>query len=615
MVGYTVEVGPSYTYRQVEIDSALMAVDSLIQLEDFRSRIKEGDRFDVHELFDARSSIVRQFRNNGYYYFNQDFLEFNADTTSAKHQIDLNLVRRRELTETELSKYSIGNIEIYLSGFSDSVGTEGQSFTHRDMRFHVQEDYLKPDIIADALYFGTGDLYTREAYQKTMSRLNGLGVFSYVRINYEPAEADSLGHLLDVRIDLHMAEEINLHLESDLVIKSTGFLGPGVKAGISHSNAFRGAELISVDLRGGLEWQWGKREESQIGTFSYELGINSALTFPKLLLTRAHFRNKDLWNRETSIHLNFDVLNRTQYYSMFSSQTSLKYSWGRSQATRHSFSPVYLNSVSLLATTPVFDSIVDENIYIRKSFEEQFIFGMRYDFTYDNTYRKQLHNLFYSVGASSSGTLLDLLSGVGKDASERPYQILNTVYSQHLKLTSDFRYYLNGFNKSLALRLYAGVGIPYLNSNVLPYVEQFFSGGAYSVRGFTARTLGPGSFYEETSNYIDQSGDIKLEANLEFRFGISRITKGALFIDTGNIWLHNEDENRPGSQFHFNTFYDQLAVGTGFGLRFDFNFFVLRADLGIPLRTPYVQDDSNWLAGTGNPLSRALFYFAIGYPF
>ena len=208
-----------------------------------------------------------------------------------------------------------------------------------------------------------------------------------------------------------------------------------------------------------------------------------------------------------------------------------------------------------------------------------------------------------------------MFESIGNDASDRPYEILNTIYSQHLKLTSDLRYYLNGYNKTLAMRLYAGVGMPYLNSTVLPYVEQFFSGGAYSIRGFKARSLGPGSFHEEEPTYIDQSGDIKLEANLEFRFGISKITKGAFFIETGNIWLINEDENRPGSKFEFNTFSNQLAVGTGVGLRFDFNFFVLRTDLGFPLRTAYVKNDKNWFSSNGGFFSNSLFYFAIGYPF
>ena len=167
----------------------------------------------------------------------------------------------------------------------------------------------------------------------------------------------------------------------------------------------------------------------------------------------------------------------------------------------------------------------------------------------------------------------------------------------------------------MVIRLFAGVGVPYLNSTVLPYVEQFFSGGAYSIRGFTSRSLGPGSFYDSESTYIDQSGDVKLEGNLEYRFGISKVMKGAVFLDAGNIWLVNEDENRPGSKFEFDSFYRQLAVGTGVGLRFDFNFFVLRTDLGFPIRTPYVVDDSNWLIGSGKVFSNSMFYLAIGYPF
>ena len=146
-------------------------------------------------------------------------------------------------------------------------------------------------------------------------------------------------------------------------------------------------------------------------------------------------------------------------------------------------------------------------------------------------------------------------------------------------------------------------------------MEQFFSGGAYSIRGFTARYLGPGSYYEEKSGYIDQSGDIKLEGNMEYRFGLSKIVKGALFLETGNIWLINEDENRPGAKFGFDRFYRELAVGTGVGLRFDFSFFVLRTDFGFPLRNPYMTEGKNWLFGTGDIWSGMLFYLAIGYPF
>jgi len=615
MVEYFVEVGPIYRYNKVEIDTVIESIDSLLNLEEFRARIKTGEQFKADELTKARTEVSGQLHDLGYFYFNQDFIQIDADTALGDNKLNLSLSRRGELPQDVLSKYSIDSIKIYISKSSDSVVSLPEPLQYKDLTIYTPGDFLKPNVISDALYFKPGDQYSHTAYRNTVARLNKLGVFSYVRISHQAYIPDSLHHLLNVRIDLIIADQISLNLETDIVTKSTGYIGPGVKIGVSHTNTFKGAEKIHVDLKGGFEWQWGTKEESQLGTFSYDFGINTGLTFPKLILPGDGSKTRGMMNQETSIKQNFEILNRTQYYSMFSSLTNYKYSWGTKNTIRHSYSPVYLNSVSMLETTPAFDSIVEDNIYLQKSYEEQFILGMRYEFTYDNSFKQQLQNIYFSAGVSTAGNLLDLFAGIGKDESDRPYEIINTVYSQHVKLTTDFRYYLNGYNKTLAMRLYAGVGIPYRNSTVLPYVEQFFSGGAYSVRGFVARSLGPGSFYDDEATYIDQSGDIKLEANLEFRFGISKITKGALFIETGNIWLINEDVNRPGSQFNFDTFYSQLAVGAGLGLRFDFNFFVLRTDLGLPLRTPYLQDDKNWLSNSGSLLSNALFYLAIGYPF
>ena len=615
-ISYSIEVDTPYRYAQIQFDSILESFDTLINEDDFSDHIESGEQFNLDKLSKEKNELSRKFQDLGYYYFNTDFIQLEADTTLRDNQINLLARSKAELPQTALSKYRIDSILVYISKSSDSLNSMLEPERYEDMIVFSSGDYLKPEVVADALYFKPGDLYSYTAYQNTIARLNKLSVFSYVKIGYQPISADSLHHLLNVRIDLIMADQINLHLETDLVMKSTGYIGPGASIGVSHNNSFKGAEKIQIDLVGGFDWQWGPKEESQLGTLSYNFGLNSGLTFPKLLLPGTYSRIKGIMYQETSIQQNFEILNRTEYYSMFSALTNYKYTWGKGNSIRHSYSPAYLNSVNLLETTPAFDSVIDENLYIRKSFEEQFILGMRYDFSYDNTYKQQLQNIKFSAGASSAGNLLDLFMGIGKDASDRPYEVLNTIYSQHVKLTTDFRYYLNGFNKTLAMRLFAGVGIPYLNSTVLPYVEQFFSGGAYSIRGFISRSLGPGSYQEEEeSTYIDQSGDIKLEANLEFRFGISRITKGAVFIETGNIWLINEDVDRPGSQFNFDTFYNQLAVGAGVGLRFDFNIFVLRADLGFPIRTPYLQNDKYWLSGSGSLFSNALFYLVIGYPF
>lgn len=614
-VEYFIDIAPPYHYAQIELDTIKRSINALVNQDDLSGQIKPGDQFNLEQLKRTRTQLARHIQNQGYFHFTPDYIELSADTSAGNKEINLLVRRKSEAPPEALSRYSLDSIQVLLSRSSDTDIKYSNTEIFDGLFMHSSGEFLKPAVIRDAVLFNTGDNYSYMAYQQTISRLNNLGVFSYIRISYNISGPDSTQNLLNVRIDLIMSDNINLDIAADLVMKSTGFVGPQLTAEISHTNAFKGAEKIHVGINGGFEWQWGPKQENQLGTFSYELGANTGLTYPRIILPGKKTRIKKIMKQETSINQDFNLLNRTAYYTMVSSLTHLNYSWGKTREITHSYSPLYFNSVSLLATTPNFDSIIDENIYIRRSFEEQFIMGMKYEFRYDNTYLKQPRNIYFQAGISTSGNALDLFAGMGKDPSERPYEFRNNIYSQHLKFTTDLRYYFHRQNNTLAMRMYAGVGIPYLNSDILPYVEQFFSGGAYSIRGFTARTLGPGSFHEEKSTYIDQSGDLKLEANLEYRFGISQILKGALFVDAGNIWLTNEDESRPGSDFKFNTFLGQLAVGTGVGLRFDFNFFVLRADLGIPVRTPYVQDDSNWISGSGNILSSSMFYLAIGYPF
>ena len=613
-IKYTVQLPPPTLYNEIELESFSESLDTLINLDNFSKQVKTGDQFNLDKLKSTRNDLAREIQEEGYFLFTPEVIELNADTTMGDHLINLSLGRDQELPPEILSTYEIGQIHVQISRSSDPGIIETDTLRTEHLTIYSKGDLLKPDVLGDAVYLIPGNLYSYRAHQNTNIRLNSLGIFRYVRTTFVPSGGDSLSNIMDVNIDLDLAENINVELEADLVTKSTGFVGPQLETGISHGNAFKGAENMNLSLKGGFEWQWGPKEENQLGALSYNYGVAYSITFPKILFFGENEKLKQILNQQTSVNLDLNVMNRTAYYTMASIRTNLAYQWRQNQKIKHIFSPIYINSVNLLATTAAFDSVVDNNIYIRKSFEEQFIFGMKYEFSYDNTVIPKPRNLFFQTSISTSGNLLDFFSSLGKEESERPYSFLNAVYSQFIKVTTDFRYYFNGYNKTLATRFYAGIGMPYLNSGVLPYVEQFFSGGAYSIRGFTARTLGPGSYQEVDNSYIDQSGDLKLELNLEYRFVISKTLNGAIFLDAGNIWLVNEDEARPGSQFHVNTFMDQLAVGTGLGLRFDFNFFVLRTDVGFPIRTPYVTDDSNWLVGN-DIFKNAHFYLAIGYPF
>jgi len=614
-VSYFIDLSYPYTYNTIDIISDHGPVDTLMSLGELDKQIKPGDQFNLVKLKEGRDALARLIQNYGLLYFTPDFIALDMDTTVGVHQMDLEVRKRNNLPPELLARYKIHELILQISRPSDSASVSLDTLQFEDLSIVSSGEYVKPGILSAAVFFKRGEYYSYDAFENTTTRLNGLGIFSYVRISYETSGEDSLNRQVDVKIDLVMADNISSEFEANVVTKSTGFTGPAITAGVAHVNAFRGAAKINLRVNGGIEWQWGQKKEDQLGTFSYDLGLSSSLTFPRLILPAKRKNDLSRLLQQTSVNLDVNLLNRTAYYKMFSAKTFLNYKWSNRREIQHSYSPLYINSVFLLASTPAFDSVINENIYIKKSFEEQFIVGMKYDFTYDNTFKPRPHNIYFQGGLGTSGNLLDLINGRFNDPNDRPYSFFNNVYAQYIKLTSDFRYYINRFNKTLAFRLYAGVGIPYLNSTVLPYVEQFFSGGAYSVRGFTARTLGPGSFYEANSSYIDQSGDVKLEGNLEFRFGISKVLKGAIFVDAGNIWLMNEDENRPGAKFDLNGFYRQLAIGSGVGLRFDFTFFVVRADLGFPVRIPYTIDDSHWQIANGKAFSSGLFYLAIGYPF
>jgi outer membrane protein assembly factor BamA len=613
-VTYTIELTPPFCYRSIIFDNPVDQTDTLINESNSNIPINTGDQFDFTAIQAMRSNLSLKLQNRGYYYFNQDFIRTRVDTTVGNHQMDLLIGKKAGIPPQALQPYLINNITIKIYKSSTDSATICDTTTYNNITIISDGFILKPEVLTSAIAFKPGDSYTNKAYDLTTNHLNNLGLFKSVRIDYLRTTADTLKNRLNVVVDLLTSDNIMVDFEGNMVSKSSGFSGPAASVGISHRNAFSGAEKLYAKVNGSFEWQWGNKSVSQLGTHSYEFGISSGLSLPRIVAPFNIRPSKQLLSNYTDINLGYSILNRVSYYKMYSASFNLNYQWSKRKAINHSFTPFHFNSVNLLQTTAAFDSIVAKDVYIRKSFEEQFILGVKYDFSYNDTYKTRPHNFFFQTGLSTSGLLLDLLARRGKSESERPFVFLNNIYSQFIKYTSDFRYYRNGYNKSLVCRVYAGIGIPFKNSSSLPYVEQFYSGGAYSIRGFTARSLGPGSYRETNSDYIDQSGDLKLESNLEFRFKMSSMLHGALFLEAGNIWLINPDESRPGADFQLKNFANELAVGSGFGLRFDFSFFILRTDVGVPLRTPYKVNNSNWLQ-MNDIMKGTLFHLAIGYPF
>jgi outer membrane protein assembly factor BamA len=617
-ITYTIRLGDPFMYNSISFAPPADALDSLINSREKNLEIKPGDVFSLNDIKAETKKITSLVNENGYYYFNAGNIEWIADTIREPGKIDLRIGRNKETTEESATrKYDIRSVSVQIKNPVDTlvINQPGDTIRSDGISICSHEKYFRPEFISRSIYFRDGDTYSTSKHQQTMQRLNSYGVFKFINLQFVTA-GDTIKPQLDLMIELTPMKEVSLDLEANVVTKSTGFSGPGFVATLAHRNLWGSANKLQLKFGGGVEWQWGTKTSSSLGNVSYMAGISSSLIFPRVIKPFNLFNTKRFNMPQTSVTLGFEFMNKVQYYRMNSVNLGYGYQWKKSDRITHIFYPIYFNSITLIKTTPEFDSILNTNPYIRKSFEEQFIAGMKYNFIYDNSSSKQINGLYFQGGISTAGNLIDVFKRASSGSQERPYKTVGNVYSQFLKLTSDFRYYRNISNHSLAFRLYAGVGLPYSNSIVMPYVEQFYSGGSNSIRAFVARSLGPGGYHEvNSSGIIDQTGDVKLEGNAEYRFTLSGVVKGALFLDAGNVWLLNKDENRPDAEFHFNTFTNQLAVGTGVGLRFDFSFFILRADVGFPLRNAYATDGRHWLSSPGKVLSGFLFNLAIGYPF
>jgi outer membrane protein assembly factor BamA len=313
---------------------------------------------------------------------------------------------------------------------------------------------------------------------------------------------------------------------------------------------------------------------------------------------------------KTKISAGFEYMNRSELFSLFSVTGSFGYIWKANRFITHELDPFSVNYVQLSNTTESFDQILEDNAFLRSSFEQQFIAGLTYSFIYNGMIDAfDEHQFYLNVNLDLAGNALDLLSG-----GETPKKFLGLEFAQYAKLDADFRYHFKlTTEQTIATRLFAGYGIPYGNSEVMPFSRQFFAGGAYSVRAFQIRSLGPGSYDppgDDNLSYYDQMGNIRLEANVEYRFPVYQFLKGAVFADAGNVWNTEDNNSLPGGEFE-SDFIKEFGIGVGAGLRVDIQSFVIRFDLGFPVHTPWYEEGERWEFRFKDPV----FNFAIGYPF
>ncbi len=587
--------------------------------------IKQGNNFDLALLKFERQRIDGQLKGKGYYNFNSDFLIFEADTNQYNNRkFDLVLRLKKEVPQKAKIPYVINSITVYPDNSINEDSVHQERNIIKGITFVQDSAFFKPERLASYILLEEGQFYNPETSRLTSNRLTAIGSYKYANIQFRETDTivkkDSTG-LLDVDIFLSPLTKKSLRAEVQAISQSNGFSGPGVALTYSNRNVFNSGETINI--RG--EFSYGIQLGGvNAGLNSIVGGLNAELVIPTLLpFSPDQFKHTV---PKTTISLGADFFNRSQLYTLSSINTSFGYAFNANKFVYHELKPISINFTNLSNTTPEFEDILEENPFLRASLEQQFIVGLIYSFTYNELIEKNKKGpLFFSTSLDLAGNTLGLLDG-------RDGTVFGLKYAQYAKADIDFRYYRRwGKGSAIVSRMYAGIGLPYGNSNTMPFSKQFFSGGPYSIRAFQTRSLGPGSFNPADINsvYFDQSGNFKLESNIEYRFPIKSYFKGAFFIDAGNIWLTKNidlatDESEKGITFNDELFekgkfdsdwLSEVAVGLGFGLRLDIQNFVIRLDVASPMRVPFLPKGERNKVPFFDNNNNTVFNFAIGYPF
>ena len=618
-ISYDVDVNPPYTIGDVQY---IGGKDPLIQLVDSLARtnhyLQTGSRYCLDSLSAVRIDITNFVRNRGYYFFRPEYIQYLADSVQDKGIIHMRLIESNDIPNNARIRYRTHDIVATVvndEGRGDPDTIESQRCT----LIKYEPVYIKDNVIPSCIRTRKGGLFRVNSIDRTQAALSRLGIFSTVDIQVTPLDSVTPegDGLLDLLINCQLDKPWELTLEMHGKSKSNSYIGPGVEIGASHKNAFGAGEKFSVDIYGDYEWQTGGSGSYKGSDFnSYEFGIESKLEIPRLLAPKFLYPSRRYTNW-TRFSLSADLMNRPNFFKMSQLSLAATWEWHANRYSSHVLTPFKLTYNRLLSSSERFDSIMNDTINraLQQSFKNVFIPKIEYTYTYDRDLNPRDHITFTASFAEAGNIASGIWSLCGAKGTK---ELLGTPFSQFVKVQGQVVWTRNlGDVSELATRVFMGAAHAYGNSEEVPYREQFYVGGSNSVRAFAVRTLGPGGYHPNDSDrysFYDQTGTFKFEANAEYRFPIIGYFKGAVFLDAGNIWLLKDDENRPGGLLKMKNFFDQLALGTGVGLRFDMSMLVVRADLGIGIHLPYDTGKSGYY-NIPKFKDGLAFHLAIGYPF
>ena len=663
-IAYFVSLDSLFTYDSIAYVGFPEKQKQLIDSTADEAYIKRGQPFSVSTLESERTRLSTLFRNNGYFYYNTGYTTIMADTVNVPNRAQLRLHQTDDLPDETMRQWYIGNIDINLRRTFMEQMTDSLNRGHLNIHYNGEKSPIRPRVLLKNMRLMPRRLYSYEKYQESIAKINATNVFSAVDFQFTPRDRDTL----DVRLTCTFDKPYDFYFETNLNARTIGRYGPEVKVGFTKRNAFHGAENLDIGLRGNYEWQ----KNSGGGNMNtYQYGVDASIEFPRLI---APFYDSDRVRRgkdgrrrprrffstpTTLAKLSFDIVNRPDYYRMHIASGEWTYRWQTSEQSRHEFSPLTLKYQRINSSTEAFQQIIENNPYQATAMEDVFIPQMRYTYTYTSPTTLR-HPIRWETTLSEAGNAMALydvlLQGHNWNSTDKTF--FRNPYAQFVRLETDFTktWQLTSASQ-LVGHVNAGVMRCFGNTEIdgAPFSELFYVGGANSIRAFPVRGIGPGSFNSSQDdlvqnqrqfNYVIQNGDIKFVANLEYRTPLFGNLHGAIFLDAGNVWRWEDPEFTQtelletatpdelseltpeqqqlivnymdnwfsGWQPRLSTFFDQIALGTGVGLRYNLGFLVIRIDWGLALHMPYKTNRSGYFNVDSFHDAHTL-HFAVGYPF
>lgn len=624
---YRLSPGTRYELTGMDWPADTNDIGRFIQKAHSDSSAWQNQPYQTQRLSEERSSLANSGNENGFYGLSPRHFYYFLDTTAQQHQVKAFLRLAESPNGNPYQRHYIGQTKVYPVYYLEEPEWNYKDTVQEEGILYLQNrDFVKPQVLSRTILQDKGDLFVQSLQQKSTNRLMELGAYKFVNLKVEVREeGDSL--FLDRAFYLtpNLTQNFSTELEVSSLSTASSSLNGGVNLNYAHRNLFGGAERLNLELSTNIATQIGGEVDF---INSYNIGLEASLRLPGMVAPYNWLKGEQAWQSSTTAQLRGDFQRRNNNFSLFSLSGSYGFDWQPGRLHRYTWKPVQLTRTQLLSSTDQFEDRLAGNPRLRASFDDNLILSTIFEYNYSERRpgkREDYLTMFASV--EPAGNISYGIANLIDPDHTGAYQLLGLPFAQFIRVDAGIQYHWYQRQTDWLARLNIGVAQPYGNARSIPYIRQFFVGGSNSIRAWQIRTLGPGATPVEAldaETFQDQTGDLKLEANVEYRFPIISYLKGAAFVDAGNIWLVKQGPADTGTEsgvFHWDEFYRQIAIGGGLGLRLDISYFVLRLDVAFPFRKPYNDPGNRWVfdeVALGSPNWRAeniVYNLAIGYPF